>query len=107
MNKLILGAAIFSLSMLANANGADVTVTTTKEVADTADVNITADKSSIAIGKTDCIKETGTRIKRSKDKNGCNGLPGTSYEREDIDRTGAISAGEALERLDPSIQIRR
>lgn len=107
MNKLVLGAAIFSLSMLANAQTADVTVTTTKEVADTEVINITADKSSVAIGKTDCIKDTGTRIKRSKDKNGCNGLPGNSYEREDLDRTGANTAGEALERLDPSIRISR
>ncbi len=102
MNKFILGAAIFSLSMVANANTADITVTASSE-----QVNITADKSDVAISKSDCIKETGTRIKRAKDKKGCNGLPGNSYDRDDIERTGANTAGEALERLDPSIRISR
>mgnify|MGYP003397139966 CR=1 FL=1 len=71
MNKLILGAAIFSLSMLANATSADVTVTASSE-----QVYITADKSDVALSKSDCIKETGTRIKAGKDKKGCNGLAG-------------------------------
>ena len=102
MNKLILGAAIFSLSMFANANSADITVSASSE-----QVNITADKSNVAIAKSDCIKETGTRIKRAKDKQGCNGLPGNSYDRDDIERTGANTVGEALERLDPSIRISR
>lgn len=103
MNKLILGAAIFSLSMFANANSADVTVTTSAAE----EVTITADKSDAALAKSDCIKETGTRIKRAKDKRGCNGLPGNSYDRDDIERTGAITVGEALEQLDPSIRISR
>ncbi len=102
MNKLILGAAIFSLSMLANANTADVTVTAASE-----QVNITAGKSDVALAKSDCIKETGTRIKVLKDKKGCNGFAGNSYDRDDIERTGANTAGEALERLDPSIRITR
>lgn len=102
MYKLILGAAIFSMSMFANAGGADVSVTASSD-----QVNITADKSDIAIAKSDCIKETGTRIKVAKDKKGCNGLAGNSYDRDDIDRTGAITTGEALERLDPSIRISR
>ena len=107
MNKLILAAAIFSLSMLANAHSVDVTVSTSTEVAANEEVNITADKSNVVIGKTDCIKDTGTRIKRSSDKKSCNGLPGRSYDKDDIDRTGALSVGEALERLDPSIRISR
>ena len=102
MNKLILGAAVFSLSMFANANSADVTVTASSE-----QVTITADKSDVALAKSDCIKETGTRIKASKDKKGCNGLPGNSYDRDDLERTGTNTAGEALERLDPSIRISR
>ena len=102
MNKLILGTAIFSLSMFANATRADVTVSASSE-----QVTITADKSDVALAKSDCIKQTGTRIKASKDKKGCNGLPGNSYDRDDIERTGANTAGEALERLDPSIRISR
>ena len=102
MYKLILAAAIFSLSTLANATSADVTVTASSE-----QVYITADKSDVALSKSDCIKETGTRIKAGKDKKGCNGLAGRSYDKDDIDRTGANTAGEALERLDPSIRITR
>lgn len=102
MYKLVFAAAIFSLSMFANATSADVTVTASSE-----DVNITADKSGAALAKSDCIKETGTRIKAAKDEKGCNGLPGNSYDRDDLERTGANTAGEALERLDPSIRITR
>ncbi|MEO8001333.1 MAG: hypothetical protein ABI644_05610 [Arenimonas sp.] len=106
MNKLILGAAIFSISMLANAGSAGVSVGVTKSDAATAEeVNITADKSEAGVAKTDCITDTGSRIKRAKDKKGCNGEPGRSFDRDDIDRTGALTTGEALERLDPSIRI--
>ena len=102
MNKLILGAAIFGFSLLANAQSASVSVSTGKdEVAATEDVNITADKSKL-VAKSDCIKETGSRIKR-KDKNGCNGLAGRSYDNDDISRTGATDIGDALRMLDPSI----
>jgi hypothetical protein len=106
MNKLILGAAIFSLSMLANAQSAGVTVTTAKDTPATEEVNITADKAEVSKVKSNCISTTGSRLK-AKDKRGCNGEPGRSYDKEDLDRTGALTVGEALERLDPSIQIRR
>lgn len=103
MNKLILGAAIFGFSLLANAQSASVSVSTGKgEVAATEDVNITADKSSKLVAKSDCVSETGTRIKR-KDKKGCNGLAGRSYDNDDISRTGATDIGDALRMLDPSI----
>jgi len=106
MNKLILGAAIFSLAALANAQSVDVTATATKDVAATEQVSISADKSDVTIAKTNCITQTGSRIK-STDKKGCNGKPGRSYDKDDIDRTGALTVGEALERLDPSIRISR
>jgi len=108
MNKLILGTAIFSLSMLTNAQSARFSVSATNtEAATTEEVNITADKSEVVAGKTGCVTDTGSRIKRAKDKNGCNGEPGRSYDRDDIERTGANTAGEALELLDPSIRISR
>ena len=106
IKTLILGAAIFSMATLANAQSVDATVTTTKEVAATEDINISADKSDVAVSKTNCVTETGSRIKH-KDKKGCNGLPGRSYDKEDIDRTGANNIGEALQLLDPSIQLHR
>jgi hypothetical protein len=55
-----------------------------------------------AKAKSNCVQETGSRIKR-RDARGCNGEPGRSYDRDDLDRTGAIDAADALRRLDPSI----
>lgn len=49
-----------------------------------------------------CLRETGSRIKR-KDQNACLPLAGRSYSRDDLDSTGAVTAGEALSRLDPAI----
>ena len=69
MKKLILGAAIFSMSMFANASGADASITASSD-----QVTITADQSDVAIAKSHCLKETGTRIKTAKEKKGCNGL---------------------------------
>ena len=107
MYKVILSAAIFSLSTLAYAHNVDATVSASKEGAASEEVNISADKAEAVLVKTNCIRETGTRIKRAKDKKDCNGLPGRSYDKDDIDRTGALSIGEALERLDPSVRISR
>lgn len=111
MYKLLLSAALFGMATLANAQSVDVEVTTTtKEVVETENINISATTTDVASvkNKTRCVTETGTRIKtRAKDKNGCNGLPGRSYDKDDIDRTGALTVGEALQLLDPSIQIRR
>jgi hypothetical protein len=106
MKKLVLGAAIFSLSLLANAQTADVTVTAGKEVPASEEVNITADKKVVVV-RADCVRETGSRIKSKKDKKGCNGLPGRSYGKDELDSTGEINVSDALGRLDPSIQIRR
>ncbi|MGH8109536.1 MAG: hypothetical protein ACREO1_12580 [Arenimonas sp.] len=109
MFKLILGAAIFSMATLATAQNVDVKVTaTTKEAVATENINIRANMSGVAsFYKPRCITDTGTRIKhRAKDKNGCNGLAGNSYDRDDLDRTGALTVGEALMHLDPSISIR-
>lgn len=57
---------------------------------------------------SNCVRETGTRIPgkaRSKDPKACQ--PGRAYDRSDIDRTGASSLADALQRLDPAVTIRR
>lgn len=46
-----------------------------------------------------CVRRTGTRIVSQRL---C--LPGRAYTREDIRRSGALTVGEALRRLDPSIR---
>jgi hypothetical protein len=53
-----------------------------------------------------CIRETGTRI-AARDEEGCTGAPGDSYDRDDIDRTGAVDTADAIRKLSPSATIRR
>ncbi len=54
-----------------------------------------------------CLRETGSHI-RHRDKNGCvENANGQVYSRRDIDSTGATDVGTALDRLSPSVQVRR
>jgi hypothetical protein len=77
---------------------------TTSEV-----IEIKADEAKTEKAKLsdrNCIRYTGSHIaRREKDK--CTGAVGRSYDREDIERTGEVDIGRALERLDPSISVRR
>jgi hypothetical protein len=54
----------------------------------------------------DCPRPTGSRIVR-KERDGCVVGAGRSYDRRDLDSTGARDAGQALQMLDPSIRGRR
>lgn len=47
-----------------------------------------------------CPDATASRIKRQR---GTCSSPGRVYTRDDLDRTGATNAGDALSKLDPSI----
>jgi hypothetical protein len=47
--------------------------------------------------KAGCVRETGTRIEHD-DKDKCDG-PGRTYTREDLERSGGISTGDAVKRL--------
>lgn len=53
-----------------------------------------------------CVQDTGSRIKR-KSTDDCRSVAGRSYDREALDQTGAINAGDALRNLDPGVTIRR
>lgn len=56
---------------------------------------------------SDCPKPTGSRITPQRDSKGeCPKLAGAGrvYDKDDIDRTGAIDVSEALRKLDPSIR---
>ncbi len=50
--------------------------------------------------KAFCVQDTGTRIKQSKDE--CL-QSGRTYSRDEIERTGAFDAADALRRLDPRL----
>jgi hypothetical protein len=51
-----------------------------------------------------CLTQTGSKI--VSDKPNCMAF-GRSYSSQDIDRTGATSAGNALAIMDPSITVHR
>jgi len=59
---------------------------------------------SAALKDPNCLTETGSRI--SVGKPSCRGF-GRSYSSEDIQRTGATTAGGALALMDPSITVHR
>ena len=48
--------------------------------------------------------DDGSRIRQRDAKTACNGQPGRSYSKDDLDRTGQPSLAEALRTLDPSIR---
>jgi hypothetical protein len=50
-----------------------------------------------------CIRDTGSHIPPPKGQ--CLPVAGRSYSQEDIRRTGAITTGQALRMLDPSITV--
>jgi hypothetical protein len=54
--------------------------------------------------KTKCEMPTGTYIRMKSDR--CSMLPGRVYSQSDIERTGALTVAEALQRLDPRITMR-
>lgn len=64
------------------------------------------DESKGASADRNCLKETGSRIKPQADRKGrrCVNAPGASYNREDLDRTGAVDLKDALRRLDPTVR---
>lgn len=55
-----------------------------------------------ALNDPSCLTDTGSRISEGPSK--CRGI-GRSYSNEDIQRTGATSAGDALSLLDSSITV--
>jgi hypothetical protein len=57
-----------------------------------------------AVTDPTCLDGTGTRLPANSAK--CS-VTGRSYSHDDINRTGATDAGEALRLLDPSITVQR
>jgi hypothetical protein len=66
-----------------------------------ADQNLAKNVTAAPTAKDYCIKETGTRIKPKEGE--CVGAAGRTYSRDELDRTGAFSAAEALRKLDPAL----
>ena len=51
-----------------------------------------------------CLRETGSRIP-SRHEDGCLGVHGTTYSRDDLQSEGQGEIGEGLWRYDPALQI--
>jgi hypothetical protein len=94
MRKFILAAAALGLASLAYADAET-------DVADVAtqDAEVTAEAK---VEQPHCLKYTGSRIRKA---DGCVAVPGRVYTRDQLVRTGETNAGEALSRLDPSLQV--
>jgi hypothetical protein len=115
MRILILTAAAFGLAGLAHADPErDTTEITLEEeasvaepAADVAAAADDADATGTTSQRTDrrhCLKYTGTRVRRP---DSCIELPGHVHEQDALVMTGERDAAEALNRLDPSVTIRR
>ncbi|HEY1077583.1 MAG TPA: hypothetical protein VGE51_12900, partial [Fontimonas sp.] len=51
---------------------------------------------------SNCLRETGSRIKRDADQP-CIGAAGQVITRDELDRTGAVTTGDALRRASPAV----
>lgn len=106
MNRLVL---VLMLGLSPLAIQAQTSETATTPPAEQETTVITADPASpvqtaVADKNTHCVRATGSRVNKT-DAKGCNGEPGRSYDREDIDKSGAVDTADALRRLDPSVKI--
>lgn len=63
-----------------------------------------ADTDKQPLSEATCVRETGSRITKRDGKSRCTGQPGRAYTKDDLDRTGHTSLGEALRALDPAIR---
>ncbi|HXS73939.1 MAG TPA: hypothetical protein VN725_07815 [Rhodanobacteraceae bacterium] len=112
MNRLILTSALIAACGLGGfATSAAAQTTNTAPAGAAATAQARADATDVALGTRqvpapgarDCIQDTGSHIKRRDQA--CLPLNGNSYTREDLRRTGNPNIGEALQQLDPAVQI--
>jgi hypothetical protein len=112
MNRLAI-ACLFTVAAAAAQAGAPVAADTapTLDTATVVETDATAGKpenivirpdvaKTRYVADTGCVRTSGSRVRRPVDENGCNGLPGSSYTRSQLDSTGAATTAEALKRLD-------
>lgn len=56
-------------------------------------------------GSRNCLRHTGSLFPAAQGR--CLPVAGSSYSREDLERTGATNIGRALQMLDPSVTLGR
>lgn len=112
MNKIIVtcglalacgfGANAMAQNVTANASTAtDATVNGHNPSTNT-DVAMGA-RAVPAPGDRNCLRDTGSHIPPKKGE--CLPVAGSSYSREELQRTGQTNIGQALQQLDPAVQI--
>lgn len=114
MKRLALTAALLSLAFAASAQtatpaAADPAASQTAAAApaeasaeNPVDRNKAEAKDEIA--DRNCLKHTGSRVIRADSKGRkCAIAAGRAYNRDDIDRTGAVDLRDAIRRLDPAV----
>lgn len=104
MKRFVLFSALLGLASAAGAQTPTPTVPAdpTMPVADAASTPKKTAKEEAA--DRNCLRETGSRLIRSDSKGRkCAIASGRSYDRKDIDRTGAVDLRDALRKLDPAV----
>ena len=56
------------------------------------------------LSEANCVRQTGSRIRQRDARNACNGQPGRSYTKDELDSTGHHSIVDALRTLDPAVR---
>ena len=107
MKTLILASALIAACGLGGAAVAQTTTdasSTATTIQQTADTGVAVGTKQVpAPGSRNCIRDTGSHIKRHDQA--CLPLNGQSYSHEDLQRTGNPNIGQALQQLDPAVQI--
>ena len=111
MNKIFVTCGFVlacGLGATAMAQNAGVSTTTTASTTTDQNASVNTDvavgtRAVPAPGDRNCIRDTGSHIPPPKGK--CLPVSGRSYSHEDIQRTGQQNVGQALQQLDPSVQV--
>jgi hypothetical protein len=109
MKRLALTAALLALAFAASAQTAVPAQPADPQTTDAAPDETSAKQDKADAKKDDladrnCLKYTGSRLIRADSKGRkCANAAGRSYNKEDIERTGATDLRDALRKLDPSV----
>lgn len=106
MKTLILATALTAAlgmgGIAAAQTTTDASATTRQSTTGNTDVAL-GTRQVPAPGSRNCIRDTGSHIRRHD--RACLPVNGNSYSREDLERTGNPNVGQALQQLDPAVQI--
>ena len=106
MKKLILTTALIAAAGFGGAAFAQTTTDGSATMATQQTATANADATAKQVpepGSRNCVRETGSHIRRHDQP--CLPVNGNSYSKEDLDRTGYGNIGQALQALDPNVQV--